>query len=133
MIADATYLFPEASERIVGLGNASQGTSNFVSMIDPAYASKTILANDAGAEQIAALQPDLVILKSYLQATVGAPIEALGIPVVYVDFETPDQYTRDIAILGQIFQDEARAQVGSHQTSDRQRWHQTTHPVTLLQ
>jgi iron complex transport system substrate-binding protein len=109
MIADAAYLFPEASGRIVGLGNAGQGTSNFISLIDPNYSDKVILESDAGAEQIAALLPDLVILKSYLAETVGAPIEAIGIPVVYVDFETPEQYARDLAILGKVFGDEARA------------------------
>ncbi len=109
MIADAAYLFPEAADRIVGLGNAGQGTSNFISLIDPDYVQKAILEDNAGAEQVAALQPDLVILKSYLAETVGAPIEALGIPIIYVDFETPEQYPRDIAILGQVFQNEARA------------------------
>lgn len=109
MIADAAYIFPQAAERIVGLGDASQGTSNFIALIDPAYAAKAVLERDASAEQIAALQPDLVILKSYLAETIGQPVEALGIPVVYVDFETPEQYFRDLAILGQVFQDEARA------------------------
>jgi iron complex transport system substrate-binding protein len=109
MIADAAYLFPEAAERIVGLGNAAQGTSNFISLIDPNYAQKATLASDAGAEQIAALHPDLVILKSYLAETAGAPIEVIGIPVIYVDFETPEQYARDLAIFGKIFGDEARA------------------------
>ena len=109
MLADAAYIFPEAPERIVGLGNTSQGTSNFISLIDPNYAQKGTLENNAGAEQIAALHPDLVLLKSYLAETVGAPIEALGIPVIYVDFETPEQYTRDLTILGQVFQNEARA------------------------
>ena len=55
------------------------------------------------------MKPDLVILKSDLADSVGAPIEALGIPVVYVDFETPEQYSRDLAILGKVFGDEARA------------------------
>ncbi|MEZ0394817.1 MAG: ABC transporter substrate-binding protein [Anaerolineales bacterium] len=110
MIADAAYIFPQAAERIVGLGDASQGTGNFISLIDPNYAAKAVLERDASAEQIAALQPDLVILKSYLAESIGQPVEALGIPVVYVDFETPEQYFRDLAILGQVFQDEARAE-----------------------
>jgi iron complex transport system substrate-binding protein len=109
MLADAAYLFPQASARIAGLGNASQGSGNFIQLIDPNYSQKATLANDAGAEQIAALKPDLVILKSYLAGTMGAPIEALHIPVVYVDFETPEQYGRDLAILGKVFGDEARA------------------------
>lgn len=109
MIADAAYIFPEALDRIVGMGDAGQGVYNFIDLIDPEYASKFVLSGDAGAEQIATLQPDLVILKSYLAETVGKPIEEIGIPVVYVDFETPEQYTRDLAIFGQVFQNQDRA------------------------
>ena len=109
MIADAAYIFPGVADKIVGLGNAGQGASNFISMIDPNYVQKATLANDASTEQIAALHPDLVILKSYLAESMGKPIETLGIPVVYVDFETPEQYNRDLLILGKVFGDEARA------------------------
>ncbi len=109
MIADAAYLFPGAADKVAGLGNAGQGAGNFIKLIDPNYEAKATLEKDAGAEQVAALQPDLVILKSYLADSVGAPIEALGIPVVYIDFETPEQYDRDLAILGKVFGDEARA------------------------
>ena len=109
MIVDAVYAFPEAAQRIVGMGNAGQGVSNFISLIDTNYAQKATLDNNAGPEQIAALHPDLVILKSYLAETTGKPIEALLIPVIYVDFETPEQYTRDLAILGKVFQNDARA------------------------
>ncbi|MFZ5809496.1 MAG: ABC transporter substrate-binding protein [Chloroflexota bacterium] len=110
MIADAVYIFPAAPQRIVGLGNAGQGASNFISLIDPEYEAKAVLGSEAGAEQVAALNPDLVILKSYLSETVGKPIEALGIAVIYIDLETPEQYQRDLLILGQIFQNEAKAQ-----------------------
>lgn len=108
MLADAAYLFPEALQRLVGLGNAGQGTGNFIKLIDPNYDQKAVLAGDAGAEQVAALKPDLVILKSYLAETVGKPIEQLQIPVVYVDFETPQQYVRDLAIFGEVFQNPDR-------------------------
>ena len=110
MVVDAVYIFPEASGRIAALGNAGQGTSNFISLIDPSYAAKATLQQDAGAEQIAAAQPDLVILKSILAETLGKSLEALKIPVVYVDFETPAQYERDLLILGKVFQNEALAQ-----------------------
>ncbi len=110
MIADAIYTFPEASQRIVGMGQTAQGSGNFVKLIDPNYAAKAVLERDAGAEQVAALQPDLVILKSTAAETTGKPIEALGIPVLYVDFETPEQYFRDLATLGQVFGNPARAQ-----------------------
>jgi len=109
MVLDAVYSFPQASERIVAIGNAAQGSSNFISLIDPNYDAKILLQSDAGAEQIAAVQPDLVILKSSVAESLGKPIEELNIPVVYIDFETPDQYERDMTILGKIFQSEERA------------------------
>lgn len=109
MIADAAYMFPEAGQRIVGIGNTGQGGSNFVELIDPAFGDKAKLERDAGAEQVAALQPDLVLLKSSVAESLGQPIEALGIPVIYIDFETPEQYLRDLAVLGKVFQNEARA------------------------
>lgn len=121
MLVDAVYMFPEAPDRIAALGNAGQGTSNFIELIDPDYAAKATLQQDAGPEQIAAVQPDLVILKSYLAETVGKPLEVLNIPVIYVDFETTEQYTRDLAILGQIFQNETRAQQIAQYYEDKEK------------
>ncbi len=110
MIADAIYLFPEAGQHIVALGPANQGTGNFLPLIDPNFSGKGALKSDAGPEQIAAAQPDCVVLKSSVAGSLGKPLEALKIPVVYVDFETPDQYHRDLKTLGQLFQNEARAE-----------------------
>ena len=110
MVADAVYTFPEAGKRIIGMGQTAQGSGNFVKLIDPDYGSKAVLERDAGAEQVAALKPDLVILKSTAAEATGKPIEALNIPVIYVDFETPEQYVRDLTILGQVFGNPTRAQ-----------------------
>lgn len=110
MLTDAVYLFPDVGNRIVGVANLNQGHGDFIGVIDPTFGEKEKLANDVGPEQIAALQPDLVILKSSMVEKLGSPLETLGIPVIYLDFETPEQYQRDLATLGQIFQNEARAQ-----------------------
>lgn len=110
MVTDAVYTFPGAGSRIVGISNTNQGRGDFVSILDPNYAQKVTLANDVGPEQVAALQPDLVILKSFLAESLGGPLETLGIPVVYLNLETPEQYRSDLATLGQVFQNEARAQ-----------------------
>jgi iron complex transport system substrate-binding protein len=109
MIADAIYLFPEAGSRIVALGNTAQGKYSFAKALDPRFAEKIALDNNAGAEQIAVANPDAVILKSSMAGSIGKAVETLGIPVVYIDFETPEQYVRDIGTLGAIFQNEARA------------------------
>lgn len=110
MVADALYTFPEASERITAIGSTAQMKGkDFIPLIDANLSKKTILAGDAGPEQIAAVQPDCVVLKSSMAEKMGDPLEALKIPVVYVDFETPDQYARDLTTLGALFQNEARA------------------------
>lgn len=110
MIADAIYLFPEAGKNIIALGSTKQGSGNFIPMIDPTFADKISLDSEAGAEQIASAQPDCVIMKSSNAEKLGTPLEELGIPVVYLDFETPEQYQRDLTTLGQLFQNPARAE-----------------------
>lgn len=110
MVADAVYLFPEASSRVVALGQTAQNGRDFISVIDPDYAAKTILEGGAGVEEIAAARPDVVLLKTSNADSLGRPLEALGVQVVYVEFETPEQYLRDLGVLGQLFGDEARAQ-----------------------
>lgn len=109
MVADAMYLFPETSQRVAAIGKTAQSKLDFIPLIDPDYKSKTILESSAGPEQIAAAKPDAVVLKSSVAETLGKPLESLGIPVVYVDFETPEQYQRDLTTLGQLLQNEARA------------------------
>ena len=109
MVADAIYLLPEAGKNIAALGSTGQGSGNFIPMIDPTFSAKISLKQDAGAEQIAAAQPDCVIMKSSNAQTLGKSLEAVNIPVVYLDFETPDQYQRDLKTLGQLFQNPDQA------------------------
>jgi iron complex transport system substrate-binding protein len=108
-VADAAFMFPEARERVVALGQARQNVADFLQYVDPALDQKMLLEVEAGAEQIAAAQPDAVILKSYMAQSLGATLDELGVPVVYVDLETPEQYFRDIDTLGILFGDPARA------------------------
>ena len=110
MLADALYLFPGASERLVGVGHITQGKGNFLEAIDPDYHNnRTIFSSAVGPEQIATTRPDVVILKSIMRQELGEGLSQLGIPVVYVDLETPQQYERDLRILGQILQNQTRA------------------------
>ncbi len=109
MIMDALYLFPEGPQRLAAVGFTGQG-GDFLPIVDPNAASKATLGADAGPEQIAAAGPDLVILKGYLREKLGAPIEALGIPVFYVSLETPEQYFTELRALGRVLGNEARAE-----------------------
>lgn len=111
LLADALYTFPQARERVITMPQGGQAASGFLSVLDDEYAQKSFLETDAGPEQIAATRPDVVILKSYMAEKLGAPLEQLGIPVVYLDLETPEQYMRDLTALGQLFGDTVRAEV----------------------
>jgi iron complex transport system substrate-binding protein len=109
-IIDTLYLFPEASQRVVALVVGKQPIGDFISLIDPTWEQKTLLEMDAGPEQIAALKPDVVLLRSSMAEKLGRSLGELGLPVVYIDLETPEQVFRDVRTLGQLFGDEARAQ-----------------------
>ena len=109
-IADALYTFPEAATRIIALGDMGQATkTDWFPLLDAKYSDKLLLASDASVEQIAAMKPQVVLMKSYLAESLGKSIEAINIPVVYLDFETPEQYQRDLRIIGYLFQNENRA------------------------
>lgn len=110
MVADALYAFPGAWSRLVATTEIDQGLGNFLAAVDPRYGEKVTLPGAAGAEEIAALRPDVVILKSSTAESVGRPVEALGIPVLYVDFESPEQYRRDLTVFGELLRDSARAE-----------------------
>ena len=108
-IVDTLFLFPEAAERVAGLVVGKQSPGDFLQFVDPAFGQKPVLQVDSGPEQIAPLEPDAVILRSFMAETLGKSLEQIEIPVVYVDLETPDQYFRDLVTLGKLFGNEARA------------------------
>jgi iron complex transport system substrate-binding protein len=96
------YLFESAPEKIYGL-TESFAESNLFTLVDPAISEKVLNgAQDMSVEEIAAQEPDLVVLKRYLKADYGDPLESLGISVVYLDLENLDSYIRDIETLGEI-------------------------------
>jgi iron complex transport system substrate-binding protein len=109
LLVDAVYLFPGAGSRVVGVGATDQGLGDFFPFLDPAASSKIRFQNNAGPEQLAGLRPDLVILKSYMKATLGDLLEQIGIPVLYLDLETPGAFYADVKTLGALFQQPERA------------------------
>ncbi|MCG8451730.1 MAG: ABC transporter substrate-binding protein [Spirochaetales bacterium] len=121
MVENALYLFPSAPERIVAMTDGNQGRGAFLADLDPEYAEKTILPRSANTEAILALSPDRVVMKNFLKKRMGLPLENLGIPVTYLDLETPEAWMSDLDNLGALMGNEERAQdIGqeiSHTTS----------------
>ncbi len=110
LLTDALYLFPGARPRVVAVGGTDQGQGDFYPLLDRSYADKTRFTNSVGPEAIAAVRPDLVLLKTYLREGLGKTLETLGIPVFYLDLESPDKFYSDIRALGDLLQEPERAQ-----------------------
>ena len=110
MVQDTVYMFEEAPERLIAVEDRNQSAYSFLPLIDENFAEKEILEKNIGPEQIAAVQPDLVIMKSYMAEQVGEALELLDIPAVYLDLETPEAFYKDVQTLGQVFNDEKRAE-----------------------
>lgn len=108
MLVNFFYLFETASEKIAAIERRSQSADSFLMIIDPDIESKYSLERDAGVEQIAPLDPDVVILKTSMRESVGSGLEEVGIPVVYIDFESVDQIYRDLGIFAAILGEEER-------------------------
>jgi iron complex transport system substrate-binding protein len=108
-IVETLFLFPEAAERVAGFVVGRQNPGDFLQFVDPDFDQKVSLEVEAGPEQIAPLKPDAVIVRSFMAEKLGKTLEQVGLPVVYLDLETPEQYFRDVTTLGKLFGNEARA------------------------
>lgn len=102
MLVNFFYLFETASEKIAAIERRSQSADSFLTIIDPEIESKYNLERDAGVEQIAPLDPDVVILKTTMRDSVGIGLEEVGIPVIYIEFESVEQIYRDLGIIAAI-------------------------------
>ncbi|MDP3450329.1 MAG: ABC transporter substrate-binding protein [Anaerolineaceae bacterium] len=111
LLANSAFMFSEAQDRVIAYELRLQMPErNFVKSVFPKTENVTLLDKDAGPEQVAPLNPDLVIIKSYNKEKLGNAIEALGVNVIYLDLESTEQFYQDIYTLGQIFGNDARAE-----------------------
>ncbi len=105
------YTFPEGRARLIGVESKSASQSDFILKVDPAFADGVVgLAANPNPEQIAALEPDLVLMKSVAMEEMGDALAQVGIPVVYVGLETPEQFFQDVTNLGLLLGNPTRAQ-----------------------
>jgi iron complex transport system substrate-binding protein len=108
MALDLLYLFPSASRRLVGVEKKGAAASDFIPLVDPVFGEKTVLQNP-GPEQIAALHPDLVLTGSRGLGAAGPVLGEIGIPVVQLGLETPEQFYQDVANVGALLGEPGRA------------------------
>jgi iron complex transport system substrate-binding protein len=104
------YMFPEGRQRLVGMEKKGATASDFLPIVDASFDGKTVLDANPNVEQIAALMPDLVIMKGVMADKMSETLALAGIPSVYLALETPEQFTADITNLGIILGNEERAE-----------------------
>jgi iron complex transport system substrate-binding protein len=95
-----------------------QGLGDVLTLLDPSHPARVRFPNNAGAEQIAAAKPDLVVLKTYSKQSVGDALERAGIAVLYLDLESPETFAADVRTLGDVLRQPERA-------SAINRWYQS--------
>ena len=103
------YMFPEGKERLLGSEKKGKLASDFLPLVDPGFKDKIFLESDPGPEEIAAQQPDLVLVKGMGVGLRRESLAKVGIPIVYLGFETPEQFFKDVSNLGIILGNERRA------------------------
>ncbi len=104
------YMFPECKDRLVGYEQKYKSIDTFLPLVDPRFPNKVALGTNPGPEHIIALTPDLVIIKSTTSAQLGDSLATLGIPVVYLGMESPEQFLRDAGNAGILFGNRGRAE-----------------------
>ena len=107
---NTAFLFPEARDVIVGTGATDQGMGDMYPLMDSASDTKMRFGNNVGPEQLVSARPDVVILKYYLRAGLGSSLEEIGLPVLYVDLETPESFYRDVTMFGILMGNPKRAE-----------------------
>ncbi|MFO7635236.1 MAG: ABC transporter substrate-binding protein [Caldilinea sp.] len=111
MVTGATFAFPAAQERVAGFeGGRFNDPARFLPFVDPNFDGKIILERNTGPEQVAPVRPDAIVLKTTARNELGAALEQLGIPIVYVEMESVEQYFNDLTTLGQLLDSPERAQ-----------------------
>lgn len=108
-VLDTIYLFPEAAKKLAAIEVRGFDTHEFLTLVDPQVEVKNVLERDAGPEQIAPHNPDLVLVKNYSMSSLGAAMGEIGVPALGLNLETPELFYKDIQLLGEIFNNSARA------------------------
>ena len=122
MAMDLIYMFPEVRDRLAGYEVKFKIKNDFLPLVDPEFQHKATLGTNPGPEQVAALNPDLVIMKGTVPMPIGESLRVMGIPAVYLGLETPDLFFKDVENLGLLFGNPERAREISdyyHQVLDR--------------
>ena len=103
-ITEVPFMFAYGKDH-VATSSGGQDGGKFASLLE--ISTPEIV--DSTVESVAAMKPNLIILKSYTREDAGIAFEETGIPVMYLSLESIDDYETDVTNLGKTFGEEQRA------------------------
>ena len=107
--ADALTLFHDYRSKIIAMGLTDQGLGDFHALLLSQLPTSERLPHTVSAEEIAGLNPDLIIIKDRNYSSLGETLDSLGFPVFSVYLENADDYLQEIEELGKLLDQESRA------------------------
>lgn len=109
MPANALFLFPEVEAMELQLSKTDQGLGDFFSLLRPSLDKQERFAQNASVEEIAANNPQLVLLKATHYESIAKKLDQLGVPNFTMNLETYDDWKIEIAELGKLLKNTTRA------------------------
>ncbi len=101
-IAHLLAAFAPGRERLIGLEKIAGSPDLLLERLDPGFGKKVFLAPGWSVTAVASLKPDVVLGRGRkLEAPFKALVDA-SMPVVLLGMDSPEQYERDLAIVGAL-------------------------------
>ncbi len=109
LVLNMLYMFPEAPDTLIAMGSTSQAGGSFQQLVDPEFKTKAVLDMEIQPETAASYKPTAIVLKSYMRSAAES-LNKLGIPLIFINMESPEQYDDELQLLGNLFGNPLRAE-----------------------
>jgi len=110
MITNAAFFFKTAPDKLISYSKSLKLVNNdrFYQMVDPGFATRIFNDFETGIEELAAMKPDLVLLRDFERQKYERSLAQLGIECAFFSLEDPTKYSGEIETLSLVFGESAR-------------------------
>ncbi|KAF1081754.1 MAG: hypothetical protein GQF41_2094 [Candidatus Rifleibacterium amylolyticum] len=110
MITNAAFFFKTAPAKLISYSKSLKLVNNdrFYQMVDPGFATRIFNDFETGIEELAAMKPDIILLRDFERQKYERSLDQLGIRCAFFSLEDPTKYPAEIETLSSIFAEPAR-------------------------